>query len=49
MINFAFIIHRQKMSGFPMKRVFMFQIIGGMKKYVTLGMLGANHIPMHEI
>ena len=32
MRNFAFIKNRQKMSGYPMKSVFMFKIKGGMKK-----------------
>ena len=32
MRNFASVKHRQKMSGFPMKSIFMFRIKGGMKK-----------------
>ena len=31
-VCFAFIIHRLKISGFPMKSVFMFRIKGAMKK-----------------
>ena len=47
MRNFAFLKLRQKMSGFPMKSVFMFQIKGGKKREGGYyNKTASNHVKM---